>query len=42
MYLPLIAFAVFSSILFGIGLLAGKAADRIRREEKKREHSHTV
>src|SRR5664279_5231318 len=29
MYLPLIAFAIFASILFGIGLVAGRAADRI-------------
>ncbi len=40
MYLPLIAFAVFASILFGIGLVAGRAADRIaEREEKEREHA---
>ncbi len=39
MYLPLIAFAVFASILFVIGLVAGRAADRnAAREEKEREH----
>jgi len=38
MYLPLIAFGIFASILFAIGLLAGRAADRITlREEKERE-----
>gem|GEM_PF-3607362 len=42
MYLPLIAFGVFASILFGIGLIAGKAADQKRREDKNREHPHTV
>ena len=40
MYLPLIAFAVFAGILFGIGLVAGRAADRIAaREEKERKHA---
>jgi hypothetical protein len=40
MYLPLIAFAIFASILFTIGLVAGRAADRIAaREAKEREHA---
>jgi hypothetical protein len=40
MYVPLVTFAVFASILFGIGLVAGRAADRIRLlEEKKRKQS---
>jgi hypothetical protein len=43
MYLPLIAFGVFASILFGIGLVAGRAADRKVLEEKERERRlHTV
>jgi hypothetical protein len=38
MYLPLVVFAVFATILFGIGFAAGRAADRITlREEKERE-----
>ena len=38
MYLPLFAFGIFASILFAIGLVAGKAADRnaIREDEKRR------
>jgi hypothetical protein len=43
MYLPLIAFAVFASILFGIGLVAGRAADRkTLREQQERERRHTA
>ncbi len=40
MYLPLIAFAIFAGILFTIGLVAGRAADRnAAREVKEREHA---
>lgn len=43
MYLPLITFAVFASILFAIGLVAGKAADRkTLRERQEREGHHTA
>jgi len=35
MYLPLITFGIFASILFGIGLIAGRAADRKTVEEEK-------
>lgn len=42
MYLPLFAFGIFGAILFGIGLAAGKAADRlaIEEDEKRRRDVH--
>jgi hypothetical protein len=43
MYLPLITFAVFASILFGIGFVAGRVADRkTLREQQEQERRHTA
>jgi hypothetical protein len=44
MYLPLFAFGIFAAILFGIGLAAGKVADRnaLREDEKRRHGLHAA